>query len=80
MLSGPVMVRSAVLAPPQAGVEEVDWEAPAGGNPTPPRVSRPQQAFCGPGDPHCIGQPCTTIDACDKQVIVLACGCRISGS
>ncbi len=58
-----------------------DWEAPAGGSATLPRIGRISFTYRGCDDDHLHGQSCLALDPTDADseicLVAFACGCRV---
>ncbi len=57
-----------------------DWESPAGGESTRPRLARYTYTYRGPGSRHWLAQPCDILssdNSADSHLhVVFACGCQ----
>ncbi len=57
-----------------------DWEAPAGGSATLPRIGRLSFTYRGDDDEHLCGQGCLALEGCGPNdemcLVAFACGCR----
>jgi hypothetical protein len=77
--NGTVFERETELAAARAWERSApDWEAPAGGAASRPRLDVPTYRYHGDADPHWSGQRCEPLDSLhqDSRSVLFACGCR----
>jgi hypothetical protein len=80
MATAAVLERTPTLTDTDRLLDWTDWEAPAGGPPTLPRLTGVSFTYVCTDDPHLHGQTCLAIEpmrsGSETCLVAFACGCR----